>query len=40
MIKVALFVDGCFWHGCPRCYRPPSSNKDYWQEKFKKSQPG
>jgi DNA mismatch endonuclease (patch repair protein) len=31
--KVAVFVDGCFWHGCPRCYRPPSSNSKYWSEK-------
>jgi DNA mismatch endonuclease (patch repair protein) len=31
--KVAVFVDGCFWHACPRCYRAPSSNKKYWTEK-------
>jgi DNA (cytosine-5)-methyltransferase 1 len=31
--KVAVFVDGCFWHGCPRCYREPASNKTYWQMK-------
>lgn len=31
--KVALFVDGCFWHGCPRCYETPKSNVDYWREK-------
>ena len=28
--KVAVFVDGCFWHGCPRCYRAPTSNEHYW----------
>lgn len=32
--KVALFVDGCFWHGCPRCYKAPQSNSDYWREKI------
>ncbi len=32
--RVAVFVDGCFWHGCPRCYRPPSSNKPFWREKL------
>jgi len=33
-MRLALFVDGCFWHGCPRCYRRPSSNKKFWDEKF------
>lgn len=32
--RVALFVDGCFWHGCPRCYRRPASNKAYWTNKI------
>jgi DNA mismatch endonuclease (patch repair protein) len=31
---VAVFVDGCFWHGCPRCYRRPGSNQTYWDDKF------
>lgn len=31
--KLAVFVDGCFWHGCPRCYRAPKSNKEYWGSK-------
>jgi DNA mismatch endonuclease (patch repair protein) len=31
--KVALFIDGCFWHGCPRCYRAPKSAQDYWSAK-------
>lgn len=31
--KVALFVDGCFWHGCPRCYKTPKSNIWYWKAK-------
>ena len=31
--RVALFVDGCFWHGCSRCYRQPKSNIDFWQTK-------
>jgi DNA mismatch endonuclease (patch repair protein) len=31
--RLAIFVDGCFWHGCPRCYRRPHSNKKYWVEK-------
>ena len=31
--KVAVFVDGCFWHGCPKCYRRPASNRKYWDSK-------
>lgn len=31
--KVALFVDGCFWHGCLRCYQSPKSNVAYWKGK-------
>lgn len=36
--KVALFVDGCFWHGCPRCYRTPKSNITFWREKVERNQ--
>lgn len=32
--KVAVFVDGCFWHGCPDHYRAPASNDDYWSAKL------
>lgn len=32
--RVAVFVDGCFWHGCPKHCRMPSSNKNYWKEKI------
>lgn len=32
--RVALFVDGCFWHGCPRCDRPSKSNLAFWQAKI------
>jgi DNA mismatch endonuclease (patch repair protein) len=31
--RVAVFVDGCFWHGCPRCYRLPQDNRAYWKAK-------
>jgi len=33
-MKVALFVDGCFWHGCPRCKRPSKSNVKFWRAKI------
>lgn len=32
--KVAVFVDGCFWHGCPDHGRPPKSNVGYWTAKL------
>jgi len=35
--KVAIFIDGCFWHGCPRCYRRPHSSRKYWDEKVKRN---
>ena len=31
--KVAVFIDGCFWHGCSAHYQRPVSNRDYWDEK-------
>ena len=31
--RVAVFVDGCFWHGCPKCYRRPRSHQKYWDSK-------
>lgn len=31
--KVVLFVDGCFWHGCPRCYTAPKSAQGFWKRK-------
>jgi len=32
--KVAIFIDGCFWHGCPKHYRPPRTNSEYWLPKI------
>lgn len=39
--RVCIFVDGCFWHGCPRCYggtnpkrKMPVLNAVYWQNKI------
>ena len=31
--RLAIFVDGCFWHGCPRCYRRPKSKRKFWDAK-------
>lgn len=35
--RVAAFIDGCFWHGCPEHCRMPSSNRDYWERKIGKN---
>lgn len=36
--KVAIFVDGCFWHKCPVCDRPmPVTNREYWEKKINRN---
>jgi len=38
-IKLAIFVNGCFWHRCPYCNLPlPKSNTDFWKNKFERNQ--
>ncbi len=32
--KTVLFIDSCFWHGCPQHLRMPSSNISYWKSKI------
>jgi DNA mismatch endonuclease Vsr len=33
--KIAIFVNGCFWHRCPHCHPSmPAAHRDYWEEKF------
>lgn len=32
--RLAVFVDGCFWHGCPRCYTSPKTNSPFWRSKL------
>src|SRR5262245_55833621 len=32
--RVAVFVDGCFWHGCPEHGTQPRTNSDYWRAKL------
>ncbi|WP_289733716.1 very short patch repair endonuclease [Streptomyces macrolidinus] len=31
--KVAVFIDGCYWHGCPEHYVAPKTNPGYWSDK-------
>ena len=33
-LKVAVFVDGCFWHGCPEHGTPPGTNSEWWDAKL------
>jgi DNA mismatch endonuclease (patch repair protein) len=35
--RVAVFVDGCFWHGCPRCGHVPKANTAYWKAKIERN---
>lgn len=36
-LKLAIFVDGCFWHACPRCFSMPQQNIEYWTEKIRRN---
>jgi DNA mismatch endonuclease (patch repair protein) len=35
--RIALFVDGCFWHGCPQCGHIPKTNSPFWQAKIQRN---
>lgn len=32
--NTAVFLQGCFWHKCPKCYKEPKSRKEYWLPKI------
>ena len=32
--KIAVFVDGCYWHGCPEHHTQPATNPEYWSAKI------
>jgi DNA mismatch endonuclease (patch repair protein) len=34
---LAIFVDGCFWHACPKCFRRPLSNQKFWDAKMRRN---
>lgn len=36
--RLAVFVDGCFWHGCPLHSKPPSTNQGYWGPKLARNE--
>lgn len=33
-LKIAIFVDGCFWHGCPEHASWPKQNAEFWRQKI------
>jgi DNA mismatch endonuclease (patch repair protein) len=36
-LRVAVYVDGCFWHGCPLHGTWPKANADWWREKIERN---
>lgn len=36
--RLAVFIDGCWWHGCPEHHRRPRSNSEYWHSKIERNQ--
>ncbi len=32
--KIAVFIHGCFWHKCPKCFKAPSTRVDFWSKKI------
>lgn len=36
--RVAVFVDGCYWHGCPEHHRPAKANSEFWRQKISDNQ--
>lgn len=36
--NIAVFLDGCFWHGCPRCGHVPEKNRPFWKAKIERNQ--
>ena len=35
--RTAVFIHGCFWHGCKKCYTKPKKNRKYWETKIQKN---
>ncbi|MBN1195332.1 MAG: very short patch repair endonuclease [Methanomicrobiaceae archaeon] len=32
--RIAIFIDGCFWHKCPECFQEPQTRKEFWMNKI------
>ena len=35
--RLAIFIDGCFWHGCPKHYTAPQRNAEFWKTKIERN---
>ncbi len=35
--RIAVFVDGCFWHGCPKCGHIPHTRSAFWEAKIRRN---
>lgn len=35
--KLAVFVDGCYWHGCPKCGHIPKTRSEFWEAKINRT---
>jgi DNA mismatch endonuclease, patch repair protein len=35
--KTVIFIDGCFWHKCPKCYKEPKSRRSFWLPKIERT---
>lgn len=36
-LKIAIFIDSCFWHKCSKHFREPTANKSYWKSKINRN---
>jgi len=36
-LQIAIFLDGCFWHACRKCFKMPIQNQSFWAEKIRKN---
>ena len=35
--RLVIFIDGCFWHHCPKCFIEPATRRSFWSDKIKKN---
>lgn len=35
--RIAIFIDGCFWHSCPEHFQQPETNAEFWKDKIQRN---
>lgn len=35
--KIVIFLDSCFWHGCPLHFKLPKKNREFWEQKIQRN---